>query len=281
MKIGKSEWPLKERYETNKGMGTQSGDEKEKREAGWSGREARGRALGMMRSRNMEQDGRNNILSKALAAALALALAGCAAVPGAQPVPPGSPEAQRVRTALAAWPKAAGGAALRRPFHTELDAAGARITAEGMLAYYGPRDFQITAMAEGGALLFDGRANWAGVRVLRQTPEIAPGIVEALLEDLERAFDPPEDLQGLKAGDEKMVLARHRGDDREYTWIFDRGDGRLREATVTQGLDMLHVTYRGYSARGWPEELQVTHWTRGYEASFSFTEGSAQVEAGK
>ena len=203
----------------------------------------------------------------------ALALAACEAVPNARPVLPGSPEVRRVKEALADWPRPAPGAALRRPFFAEIDAAGRRITAKGVLEYHGPRDFRVTTVAEDGSILFDGRVNWAGAMILRQTPGIDTAVVEALLADLTRAFDPPVELRGLKTGDEKMVLARRLGDDHDHTWIFSRGDGRLLETTVTQGLDTLHVAYGGYSARGWPEELRVTHWTRRYEVSFSFTGG--------
>jgi len=206
-----------------------------------------------------------------LTAALALALAACEAVPNAQPVLPGSPESQLVRQALADWPQPSPGAALRRPFFVDIHAAGFRATATGILEYHGPRDFRITAIADGGGILFDGRVNWAGVLILRQMPGLDTNALEALLADLSRAFDPPAELRGLKAGDQKMALARRLGDDRDYTWIFDRGDGRLLEATVTQGLDTLQVDYRGYSSRGWPQELHVTHWTRQYEATFSFT----------
>jgi hypothetical protein len=220
---------------------------------------------------------RNTILALA-----ALGLAACEAVPNARLLPAQSPEAERVKAALADWPRPAVGAALRRPFQATIHAAGLPHAVAGVLEYYGPRDFRITAVTETGAILFDGRVTWAGVTILRQASGIGAGVAEALLGDLTHAFELPADLRGLKAGDEKLVLRRRLGDERDYTWIFNRGDGRILEAAVARGFDTLHVFYRGYSAGGWPEELHVVRWARQYDVTFSFTEGSAgKYQAGK
>ena len=223
----------------------------------------------------MNKGPRNSRSSKALLAAWALTLAACEAVPNAQPVAPEGPEVQRVKEALADWPRPAPGAALRRPFGAEIFVAGLRTRATGVLQYHGPRDFRVTMVAEDGGVLFDGRVNWAGAMILRHVPDIDTSFIETLLDDLTRAFALPAELRGLKAGNEKLVLMRHLGDDRDYIWIFNRGDGRLLETTVTQGLDTLDIAYGGYSNSGWPEELHVTHWARRYEVSFSFTNDAA------
>src|SRR5947207_2364274 len=108
---------------------------------------------------------------------LLLALAGCQAVPHAKAVAPMSEEARRVEFALSRWPKPAKGEAIKRPFFATIHAAGTRTTASGVLQYYGPRDFRITAVTEMGVILFDGRVNWAGPTVLRHMPGLDTSVI--------------------------------------------------------------------------------------------------------
>ena len=208
-------------------------------------------------------------------------LAGCQGVPWAQPISLASPEADRVKAALANWPKVAKDDVLRRPFFLTLHVAGLRTTASGILEYHGPRDFRVTAATEMGAILFDGRVNWAGATVLRHMPGVDTGAIEAMLRDMVRAFDLPTDLDGLKAGDSKLEISRELADTHRYTWIFNRADGRLLQTQVDLGLlDVLRINYEGYSTRGWPKELQVTRRARLYDVSFTFTDDSV-AETGK
>lgn len=205
---------------------------------------------------------------------MTILLAGCGTVPGAHPVALISPEADRVQAALDHWPKVPpGGAAIKRPFFTTIHAAGQRTTASGILEYYGPRDFRITAATEMGVILFDARMNWAGVTVLRQMPGLSSYIVETLVGDLSRALELPDKLDGLEAGDEKMILKKRSADTHQYTWIFDRATGKLLQTDVDLGtFDTLHITFRGYTATGWPEDVEMVRKARMYDVSFTFTD---------
>lgn len=211
-----------------------------------------------------------------------LALAGCQGVPWAKPISLESPEAERVKAALANWPQVSKDDVLRRPFFLTLHVAGLRTTASGILEYHGPRDFRVTAATEMGAILFDGRVNWGGATVLRHMAGVDTGAIEAMLRDMVRAFDLPTDLDGLKAGDTQLEISRELADAHRYTWIFDRADGRLLQTQVDLGLlDVLRINYDGYSARGWPKELQVTRRARLYDVSFTFTDEAVAGGQGK
>src|SRR4051794_17852425 len=112
-------------------------------------------------------------------------LAACQqAVPNAKPVSPRSNEADKVADALADWPTVAKGAApIKRTFFATVHVVGQRTTVSGVLEYYGPRDFRLTAVTELGVILFDGRMNWAGVTILRQMPGVPESVIESLFND--------------------------------------------------------------------------------------------------
>jgi hypothetical protein len=202
------------------------------------------------------------------------ALAACGAVPDARPIALDSPEVQRVRAALAGWPRPGAEAPLRRSFAAGVRLGDLRVAAHGTVEYYAPRDFRVTAATEDGALVFDGRVNWGGAILLRGRPGLDAGAFEALLADMVRAFEMPAELEGIEAGATKMALTFRKADGYDYTWIFDRADGRLRETEVDLGLfDTLRITYGDYSAQGWPGQLRLVRFACRYEVSFSFTDG--------
>ena len=129
------------------------------------------------------------------------------------------------------------------------------------------------AVGQDGAVLFDGRFNWGGAMILRQGPGIDADALEDLLTDMARAFEAPARLDGLRAGATKMVLSRTLADAHEYTWIFDRADGRLVETDVAMGLlDVLRIYYEGYSSQGWPLHLRVVRMARQCAVTFSFSD---------
>jgi hypothetical protein len=204
---------------------------------------------------------------------VAALLATCGAVPDARPISLDSPDAQRVREALARWPHPAADAPLRRAFSAVMRFGNVRTTATGTLEYYAPRDFRVMAATADGAILFDGRFNWGGAMILRERPGVDSDAIEMLLADMVRAFELPARLEGLEAGAKQMVLTRTRGDAHECTWIFDRADGRLVQTQVDMGLlDMLRIYYGGYSLQGWPGQLRLVRFARQYEVSFSFAD---------
>jgi hypothetical protein len=218
---------------------------------------------------------------------MALALAACqtttpiASSDKTYPVSMPREETQRVEAALARWPMAQNSTTpIRRPFFATIHAAGKRTTASGMLQYYGPRDFRITAVTEMGVVLFDGRVNWAGVTILRHMNGLDPGLVEILLRDLSRAMELPPDLNGLSIAPRKLTLNKRLADTHNYTWTFDPATGQLRNTSIDLGLlDTLNVDYRGYNARGWPEDLLITRKARLLEIAFTFTDNNVmQVE---
>jgi len=213
----------------------------------------------------------------ALAGSLALAagLIGCQSVPDAHPVSLTSPDSQRVTNALGQWPHPSPGVAIKRPFFITIHAAGQRTSASGILEYYGPRDFRITAATELGVILLDARMNWAGVTVLRSMPGLDRRIIEALIDDMSHAFDVPSKLDGLKVGEEKMILQKRRSDTRDYTWIFDRTSGRLLQTDVAiSSLDTLRIYYKSYNPVGWPLEMQIVRPVHLYDVSLSFTDNN-------
>ncbi|HEX5105545.1 MAG TPA: hypothetical protein VFV87_17120 [Pirellulaceae bacterium] len=203
-------------------------------------------------------------------------LASCSATPGGKPVSELSPEAARVAAALQRMPQPSRGEGITRTFFATFHAAGQRTTASGVLQYYGPRDFRITAATELGVLLFDGRVDWAGVHVIRHMSGLDEGIVATLITDLSRAFDMPDDLEGLAASNDKMLLKRKRGDGHTTTWTFDRSTGRLMRTDIDMGfLDTLHIEYRAYAAQGWPSDLYVQRRARLYDISLTFTKSQS------
>lgn len=210
---------------------------------------------------------------------LALGLGACAGEPKTLPVSMPRIETQRVQAALARWP-ATPDSAIKRPFFATIRLAGRRTTASGVLEYYGPRDFRLTAATEMGVILFDGRVNWAGVTVLRHMPGLEKNLVEILLRDLSRAFELPPDLQGLSIGERRITLEKTLADTNKYTWTFDLATGLLRSTAIQLGLlDTLSVEFRSYNARGWPEDLLITRKARLLEVAFTFTDNNVmQVE---
>ena len=205
---------------------------------------------------------------------LAMVLAGCDSMSATTPVSLTSSEADKVATAIARWPAAEpGGSPIKRPFFTTIHAAGRRTTASGVMQYYGPRDFRMIAATEMGAVLFDGRMNWAGVTVLRTLPGLDKSIVSMILTDMSHAFALPADLKGLSVGTDRIVLRKTMGDTYRYTWVFSPETGQLRTTDIDYGiLDTLHVEYRAYNAAGWPEEMVVTRKARLLDISLSFTD---------
>ncbi|HVS72090.1 MAG TPA: hypothetical protein VHQ47_12615 [Phycisphaerae bacterium] len=186
-------------------------------------------------------------------------------------------EQMRVKAALAQWPPEAPAGSLtgvKRTFFCTIRILGQRTTASGVLSYYGPRDFRITAVTELGVILFDARMNWAGVTVLREMPGLPVSSVEALVGDLSAVFHLPENLNGLSpAGGDRLILKRTEADTHKYTWTFDAASGRLKQIDVDMGaFDTLHVQIKGYDGRGWPMELVISRKARFYTVNLSFTD---------
>jgi hypothetical protein len=209
---------------------------------------------------------------------MAAAFVGCQSAPRTTPVSTSSITEDRVAAALGRWPEAAaGGTAIRRPFFATIHAAGKRTTASGVMQFYGPRDFRLIAANELGAVLFDGRVNWAGVTVLRHLPGLDESIVQTLLQDVSRAFEVPEELNGLSGGpgSDKLFLRKTLADTHHYTWTFEGPTGMLRSTDIDLGpFDTLHVEYRTYNARGWPEDVTITRRARLVDVSFTFTDNN-------
>ena len=187
---------------------------------------------------------------------------------------PLTPEGERVRAAFEQWPEASDKVTgIRRTFFTTIHAAGHRTTAVGVLRYYGPRDLRMTAMTEMGAVLFDVRVNWAGVTVLRTMPGLEPSVVGDLVKDLSAAFTPPPLLGALDSGHDPWVLRRTDANEYKYKYTFSPADGRLKQQEVSIGVfDTLTIMYRGYSGKGWPQELYISRPARLYTIAISFTE---------
>ena len=192
------------------------------------------------------------------------------------PVAELSPQAQRVAHSLELWPEIpTGGSGLKRPFFATIHIVGKRTTASGVLDYHNPRDFRVTAVTEMGMILFDARMNWAGVTVLRQMPGLDKSVVAILIEDLARAFQLPDSLEGLGEKGTKLVLRQSLSDNTKITWLFDAQSGRLRQTDVDMGaFDTLHIEYQRYNSRGWPEEMAVTRKARFYNIAFTFTDNN-------
>jgi hypothetical protein len=206
---------------------------------------------------------------------MGLALAGCEATPAAKTyaVAANTATAKRIEAALSRWPNSSA-AAIKRPFFATIHSAGKRTTASGMLEYHNARDFRLIAATEMGAILFDGRVNWAGVTVLRSMPGLDKNIVEILLKDMSRAFELPPNLDGLSLK-KTPTLEKTLADTHKYTWTFDPATGHLASTQVELGLlDTLRVDFKSYNARGWPEDVEVTRKARFLDVSFSFTDNN-------
>jgi hypothetical protein len=201
-------------------------------------------------------------------------LAACQAKPVAVPVAQLEPQVSRVEEGLRRLPKVSrANPELTRTFFATIRAAGQRVTASGVLQYYGPRDFRIAAITEMGVSLFDVRMDWGGVHVRRHMDGLTEGMVEMLVTDLSRAFEVPEDLEGLSVVKEKLVVKKKRGDGRTITWMFDAESGELAETDVDLGLlDTLRIEYGKYGTDGLPRELHVQRRARAYEIFLSFTD---------
>jgi hypothetical protein len=207
-----------------------------------------------------------------------LLLVGCDAAPTIGPraaTRPFSPEALQVQAALAQWPDASDRViGLRRTFFTTIHAAGKRTTASGILHYYGPRDLRVTAITEMGAVLFDARINWAGVKVIRTMPGLDAAIVETLVHDLALAFIPPPTpaLGRLEIKRDAWILHQSDGDNYKYAYTFNPADARLRQQDVALGaFDTLHILYTRYNSRGWPQDLHISRPARLYTIAITFT----------
>ncbi len=201
-----------------------------------------------------------------------LLLTACQAVPNAKRVEAGGVDEQRVAAALAHWPQPSFDG-IRRNFDATVHLAGVKAESPGVLEYHGPRDFRITAAKASGEMVFDVRFNWAGATVLRLKPGLPKAAVEMLATDIAHAFELPTGLDNLKAGQEKMVLEQRKGDGNHYRWIFGRATGELLQEDIDLGLlDTLHIYFRGgYTAEGWPREVQVSRPARLYDVSLKFT----------
>jgi hypothetical protein len=200
-------------------------------------------------------------------------LGACGLVPDARPIALGSPEVQRVREALARWPRAEALVPRRFAFAADLRLGSWQTTAKGVLEYWGSRDFRVTAVGEDGGVLFDGRFNWGGVMIMRLKAGVDAGPIEELLRDMVRGFEMPGQLEGLRAGAKKMVLTRTSADDHETTWIFERANGRLVETVVDMGFfDSLRIYYRGVASEGWPRGLRLVRRAQDCEVAFLFGE---------
>jgi hypothetical protein len=204
-------------------------------------------------------------------------LAECGAVPEGRAISPASPEVERVRAALGRWPPSTGGVPQRRPFAVEMRLGKLRAKGTGTMEYFGPRDFRVTALGEDGRVIFDGRLNWGGPIVLGGPAELDKGAFEGLLVDLSRGFEMPSRLEGLRAGTSQMALTGAPGGAQEFTWIFDRAEGRLVETEVNMGtLDVLRVYYGDYSGAG-PARLRLLRLARQYDVAFVFTDGDGKA----
>jgi hypothetical protein len=90
----------------------------------------------------------------------------------------------------------------------------------------------------------------------------------------------PPDLRGLTVSPRRLTLEKTLADTHKYSWTFDPATGHLLSTSVDLGLlDSLNVQYRGYNARGWPEDLLITRKARFLEVAFTFTDNNVlQVE---
>ncbi|MCL2646832.1 MAG: hypothetical protein FWD61_07475 [Phycisphaerales bacterium] len=202
---------------------------------------------------------------------LLLVITGCTAT---TPIAALSPEAQRVSQSLDFWPSIpADGPSLKRSFFTTIHIAGRRTTASGILDYHNPRDFRIIVVTEVGNVLFDARINWAGVTVLRTMPGLDASIVAILVNDLSRAMQLPDSLDGLVLARDQFILRRTGSDTFRYTWTFDAVTGRLKTTEIAMGaFDTLRIEYLRYDSRGWPEEITLIRKARFYNITFTFTD---------
>jgi hypothetical protein len=221
-------------------------------------------------------------LQKMLCAVVLTILSGCEFIPNTKPVSLSSTEATRVAGAIARWPMVKPGEEpIRRTFFTTLHWGGQRVTAQGVMNYYGPRDFRMTAVTELGVILFDGRINWGGVTVLRSFPGLDKGVVESLIRDISRGLELPESLAGLAGNTQALYLRKTLSDTHRHTWTFDLGTGVLRSTEVKLGMtDTLYVDYKAYDSRGWPEEVAVRRQARGLTAEFTFTDNTVVKQDG-
>ena len=216
---------------------------------------------------------RKRIPGAAMVLAAGLVIGACEQVPHAHFVSLSSPDGERAAAALSRWPNPSGDEPLRRPFLFTLHAGGRKILGGGTLEYYRPRDFRFMAASDQGTPLFDARMNWAGIAVHQSPPGTDHRLAQIIVRDISRALEPPAKIDGLRAGDEKMIMQRRSGDGHEFTWIFDRESGRLQQTTVVYGaLDSLEMDYRSYNALGWPQEIDLSRPGQLYELSLNFTD---------
>ncbi len=203
-----------------------------------------------------------------LVAAAMLLPAGCAAiVPPKMKVghgPTSGPAA--ISHFLAQWPRPSS-----RLFTGTLVMAHQHIVVMGLWRFRSPWSFRLAVARKNGRLLFETRANWAGVHVLRLQPGFSKNLALAISHDISLATRSPLSLGALRVGRHQSQIVARDAWGHIIIWQFAGSAGRLRQMLVRRHTgDILTVQYGRYGLRGWPGAMAFYRPALDYAMAIQF-----------
>ncbi|NNM88065.1 MAG: hypothetical protein HKL95_06065 [Phycisphaerae bacterium] len=188
-------------------------------------------------------------------AATVLLLTGCTAIvpPKMKHSPDPAPEVAVVSHALAQWPRPSS-----RLFTGMLVVADQHVRVLGLWRFRTPWSFRLAVAKANGRLLFESRANWAGVHLLHLQPGFSRHLALAISHDVSLATRSPPSLGAVRLGrHQTQIVARDAWGD-IIIWQFSGLAGRLRQMLVRRHAgDILTVRYGRYGSEGWPRTMAL------------------------
>ncbi len=201
-------------------------------------------------------------------AAAVLLLTGCAAiVPAKIKLGPGpAPEVAVVSRALAQWPRP-----FSRLFTGMLIIAHQHVRVLGFWRFRTPWSFRLAVAKANGRLLFETRANWAGVHLLRLQPGFSRNLALAISHDFSLATRSPPNPGAMRLGRHQTQIVARDAWGHIIIWQFSGLAGRLRQMLVRRHAgDILTVQYSRYGSAGWPGTMVLYRPALDYALAIGF-----------
>ena len=201
-------------------------------------------------------------------AAAVLLLTGCAAVvPPKMQVGHGpAPGKAAIIRSLAQWPTPS-----TRRFIGMLVVAHQHVEVLGLWRFRSPWSFRLVVAKANGRLLFESRANWAGVHLLRLKPGISRNLALAISRDISLATRSPPSLEAMRSGRHQSWIAARDAWGHIIIWQFSGCAGHLRQMLVRRHTgDILTVRYGRYGLQGWPGTMALYRPALDYALAIRF-----------
>ncbi len=201
--------------------------------------------------------------------AAVLLLSGCVAIrpPKMKMARGPAPGEAAVEDFLSQWPRPSS-----RLFTGTLVMAHQHVEVLGLWRFRTPWSFRLSVAGIHGHPLFEVRANWAGVHLLRLRPGFSKKLALAIGHDFSLAARLPSERKTIRVGRHQTRIVMRDAWGHIIIWQFAGSAGRLRQMLVRRSVgDILTVRYGGYGLRDWPDAMAFYRPALAYALAIRFS----------